>query len=649
MRDWIPVGVGGESHYIAPDPLNPDIYYGGSFGAAVGKYNRATGETQDVAPALTHPGDYRHTWTLPTVISSRDPHEIYFSTQILFRSKDAGSSWQVLSPDLTRDDPGAPPNLDPVTAADIPAGEGKRRGVIYTIAPSPLVAGEIWVGTDDGLIQVTHDDGKTWHNVTPPGLTAWSKISILDASRHDPNGAYAAVDRHRLEDMKPHFYRTHDGGKTWQEISRGIPEGSYAQAIREDTVQKGLLFAGTETGVFVSFNDGDDWQPLQMNLPNCSVRDLVIKDDDLVIATHGRSFWILDDIMPLRQARAAAGSTAYLFKPAVTYRVRPGGFEGTPLPLDEAQGDNPPDGAYIDYYLQSAPSGPVTLEVLDSAGKQVRRYASDDRLPRTDPRRLDIPAVWVKPPLALSAASGMHRFVWDIRYPGGPSTGRGGGGGGGGMFGAGGPLAPPGQYQVKLTVDGKSYTQPLTLKMDPRVKASQVDLLKQFDLARQIGAEQAQVTSAMRLATRVHEQLQSLSSKAGGSALAGQIAEVDRKTTAVAGPAPTPGQPGEGEVPLVDFTTLRALSTLLGQVSRAVESADVAPSADAVAAFAQEKQGAEKALAFWTAIKTQDVPKLNAALKQAGLPPVSLEEPRGGRGRAEAPPSTDNDDDDDFK
>ncbi len=644
-RDWRPVGVGGESQYIAPDPLNPDIYYGGSFGAAVGKFNLATDETQDVAPSLTHPGDYRHTWTLPTVISPRDPREIYTSAQILFRSKDAGNTWQVLSPDLTREDPGAPPNLDAITAADVPAGEGNRRGVIYTIAPSPLVAGEIWIGTDDGLIQVTHDDGKTWHNVTPPELTAWSKISILEASRHDPNGAYAAVDRHRLEDQKPHFYRTRDGGKTWQEISKGIPEGSYAQAIREDPVQKGLLFAGTETGVFVSFNDGDEWQPLQLNLPNCSVRDLVIKDDDLVIGTHGRSFWILDDITPLRQARAAAGSAAYLFKPPVAYRVRPEGFEGTPLPLDEAQGTNPPDGAFIDYYLQSAPNGPVTLEVLDSAGKLVRSYSSDDRQPRADPRRLDIPAVWVHPPLALSAAPGMHRFVWDVTYANSASGGQGQSRFRGGVN----PWAPPGEYQVKLTVDGKSYVQPLTLKMDPRVKTSQADLMKQFELVRQIGAEQAEVSTALRAATHLHDQLQSLTSKASGTSVAAQISELDRKTVALAGPAPTPGSPGEGEPPAIDVTTFRSLNTLLGQVARAVESADVAPSTDAVTAFTHEKQGAEKALARWTEIKTQDVPKLNTALKQAGLPTVTLEE-RGARRDAEAPSSTDNgNDDDDFK
>jgi len=629
-RDWRPIGVGGESQYVAPDPLDSNILYGGSFGAAVGKYNLTTGETQDIAPSLAHPGNYRRTWTLPTVFSPRDPHELYFSTQILFRTQDGGNTWQVLSPDLTREDPGAPPNLDAVTAADVDAGEGKRRGVIYTIAPSPLVAGEIWVGTDDGLIQVTRDDGKTWHNVTPPELTPWSKVGHLDASRHEPHTVYAAVDRHRLEDLKPHIYRTHDGGKTWQEISKGIPEGSYANVVHEDPVRKGLLYAGTETGVFVSFNDGEEWQPLQLNLPNCSVRDLVIHGDDLVIGTHGRSFWILDDLTPLRQASTGvAASEVYLFRPETAYRVRPASFEGTPLPLDVPQGENPPEGALIDYYLKSAPNGPVSLEVLDAAGKLVRRYSSEDKPPQVDPRRLDIPAYWIHPPLSLSTQPGMHRFVWDLHYagvPGGnPQSRRFGGGAG--------PWAPPGQYQVRLTASGQSQTQPLTVKMDPRVKTPQADLVKQFAMAQQIGAAQAQVSAVLLAANRLHGQLQRLASRAGeGTPLAEQIAALDRKTQALAGGAPA-ARASEGPAPPASAPgTLRSVTNVLGDVGRAVQSADVAPTADAVTAFYRAQQAMQTALAQWNEIKTQDLPKLNASLKQANLPPVSLEERnRGGR------------------
>ncbi len=369
----------------------------------VARYNLATGEGQNIAPSLAHPGSYRRTWTLPLVISPRDPHELYFSNQILFRTRDGGQTWQVLSPDLTREDPGVPPNLDASAAGNVDPGAGKRRGVIYSISPSPLVSGEIWVGTDDGLIQVTHDDGKTWQNVTPSGLTPWSKVGIIEASRYGRNTVYAAIDRHRLDDFKPHIERTHDGGNTWKEIVNGIPEGSFVNAVREDPVRQGLLYAGTETGVFVSFNDGDEWQPLQLNLPDCSVRDLVIHDDDLVIATHGRSFWILDDVTPLRQLSAqVANADTVLFRPETAYRVRPSSFEGTPMPVDTAQAENPPAGAVIDYYLKSPPSGVITLEVWDSAGKLVRRYSSSDKPPQIDPKRVDFPTSWIHFPKPLS-------------------------------------------------------------------------------------------------------------------------------------------------------------------------------------------------------------------------------------------------------
>ena len=624
FRDWRPVGAGGESGYIASDPLDPNILYGGGFGSEVAKYNLTTGQGQDIAPSLAHPGSYRRTWTLPVVISPRDPHELYFSNQILFRTKDGGQSWQVLSPDLTREDPGVPPNLDASAAANVNPGEGKRRGVIYTIAPSPLVAGEIWVGTDDGLIQVTRDDGKTWHNVTPPDLTPWSKVGIIDASRHDRNTVYAAIDRHRLEDLKPHIQRTHDGGRTWKEIVKGIPEGSFVNAVREDPVRKGLLYAGTETGVFVSFNDGDEWQPLQLNLPNSSVRDLVVHDDDLVIATHGRSFWILDNVTPLRQLSAeVAGAEVYLFRPETAYRLRPSSFEGTPMPLDTAQGENPPDGAMIDYYLKSAPSGVVTLEVLDSAGKLVRRYASSDKAPQIDSKRLEFPASWIHSPQPLSADPGMHRIVWDVRYQGEP--------GGNPMVailrGGGGPWALPGQYKVKLTVHGQSYTQPLTVKMDPRVKTPLADLVLQFQMVRQINTAQAQVSAAFGEANRLHEQLEALKSRlpkaSDQKALADEVETLDKKTMAIAGG--TSG-PGFFETEPSTTTSLRSLTTALGQVARAVGSADVAPTADAVTAFQRDQQAMQQALAQWNKITSKDVARLNPSLKQAGLPPISLEE-----------------------
>ena len=628
FRDWRPVGAGGESMYIAPDPLDNNILYGGAFGAAVARYNLETGETRNISPALAHPGDYRHTWTMPLVFSPRNPHELYFGTQILFRTSDGGQSWQVLSPDLTREDPGVPPNLDATTAADGP--KQKRRGVIYTIAPSPLRAGEIWIGTDDGLIQVTRDDGKTWHDVTPPRLTPWSKIGLLEASRHNANTVYAAVDRHRLDDLRPYIFRTQDGGKTWKTITDGIPARSFVNAVREDPARPGLLYAGTETGVFISFNDGDEWQPLQLNLPTTSVRDLVVHDDDLVIATHGRSFWILNDVTPLRQLSAeVAASPAYLFRPQAALRVRPASFEGTPLPPEEPQGENPPDGASINYYLKSKPAGPVTLEILDSAGELVRKYSSADKPPQVDPKKLDIPMYWIHADKSLSAEPGMHRWIWDVHYPGPAEpasaffTIRGA---------TSGPWAPPGRYTVRLTAGGHSATQPLTLKMDPRVATPASDLLKQFTMDQQITAQQAIIQQVAREGNFLREQLQSLRAKIGSQKPSGgqetlksQVESFDVKLTATMGAAPASNPDASGvPEPEAGETNLRTLAAAWSELGRAVESADAAPTADAVSAFAHDQQLTRKIMGEWEEVKSKDVPKLNESLRMANFAPLSL-------------------------
>ena len=617
LRDWTPIGAGGENGYIATDPLNPDIVYGGT----VTRLDRATGQQQNISPTLAHPGNYRRTWTLPLVFSPLNPRELYFSHQMLFRTRDAGQSWQIISPDLTREDPGVPPNLDAATAADN-LGSDPRRGVIYSIAPSPLAASEIWVGTDDGLIHVTRDDGKNWKDVTPPELTPWSKVSMLVVSRHAPNTVYAAVDRHRLEDYRPHIYRTRDGGKTWQHLGNGIPDGSYLNAIREDPVRKGMLFAGTETGVFISFDDGDSWQPLQMNLPNVSVRDLDTHDSDLVIATHGRAFWVLDDITPLRQVNAQVlQADAFLFKPETAYRVRPGSDNGTPLPLDEPSAENPPTGAYLNYYLKSAPAGPVTLEILDAAGKRVRRYSSDDTVRQVNPQMLEYPAIWVRTSQPLSAAPGLHRFIWDLHYE---STGA-AGGGPGRRFGAGGPWALPGTYTVKLAVAGREYTQPLTVKMDPRVKTPLADLVKQFEMAQQIAAATEEASAASREAQRLRTQLQAAREKASGQAsLVAAIEALAKKVTAIAGAAPAtvPGNLG-AELPSEDVSSIRFASGVLGRVSGAIQSADVAPSLDAVTAYQMARQALTKALAQWKELKSRDLVELNSQLQKAGLAPIA--------------------------
>ena len=463
-RDWEGLCAGGESGYTAPDPLHPEILFGGT----VSRCNVVTGDTKNVSPERgATPGQFRHAWTQPLVFSKADPHALYYANQFLYKTTNGGESWAQISPDLTREDPGAPANLNDAAAADAPAD--KRRGVIYTIAPSPLRASMIWIGTDDGLIHLTNDDGKTWQNVTPPAITAWSKVVMIEASHFNVNEAYAAVERHQLTDYEPHIYRTTDAGKNWTEITRGLPAGVYVQTIKEDPHRRGLLFTGTERAVFVSFDDGDHWQSLQLNLPPASMRDLAIHGDDLIVATHGRGFWEIDDITVLRQINDDVAKTnAFLFKPADAVLITPGNDDGTPMPRDEPLTENPPVGAMIDYYLKANASGPVMLEILDPAGEVIRKYSSEDKPPVVNPETLNIPAFWVRTPETLAAAAGMHRWIWDLR-PTSPTRMAGGAGGGfGGRGGA--PVVLPGTYTIRLTAGAKTYTQPLQVKMDPRTR-----------------------------------------------------------------------------------------------------------------------------------------------------------------------------------
>jgi photosystem II stability/assembly factor-like uncharacterized protein len=602
FHDWHPIEGGGESGYIAPDPLNPEILFGG----AVARYNLATHQDQSIPPKLAHPGEYRNEWTLPLVFSPLDPHELYFGAQVLFRTATGGQSWQIISPDLTRDDAGVPSTLDASAAANGP--KGKHRGVIYTIAPSPLRSGEIWIGTDDGLIQVTRDDGKTWQNATPSQLTPWSKVTQLEASRHDAKVIYAAIDRHRLDDLQPYIYRTRDGGKSWQLINRGIPEGSYVNTIREDPVREGLLFAGTETGVFISFHDGDAWQPLQLNLPNASIRDLVIHENDLVAATHGRGFWILDDITPLRQLTPQVAKVGeFLFDPQTAWRIRPGSDEGTPLPLDEPTGENPPSGALINYFLKSSSATPVTLEILDAAGQSIRHYSSADSPPKIDPQTLDIPAYWIHQSEPLSSDAGMHRFLWDLHYEGvaGLHARRSGTNLG--------PWALPGNYTVKLTAADHTYSQRLTLKMDPNVKSSHEELVKNFETAREITAALTGITQAANDLDHLLTQLKSLQKEAQASSqLAIFMAALERKAQAIRGELVNDAWSGVGEsVPSSDQTSLRYLSASLIELARIVESADVAPAPDALTAWARLQPIVQGTLAKWDEIKSRDIPRLN--------------------------------------
>jgi photosystem II stability/assembly factor-like uncharacterized protein len=463
-RDWAGLCAGGEAGYTAPDPLHPELLFGGT----VTRCNVETGASQNVSPEKGS-GPFRHAWTQPLVFSKADQRALYYANQYLYKTTNGGESWTQISQDLTREDPGVPANLNEAAAAAAPPE--KRRGVIYTIAPSPLRAPMLWIGTDDGLFHLTKDDGKTWQNVTPPAVSSWSKVVMMEASHFDVNEAYAAVERHQLEDYEPYIYRTQDSGKSWQKITNGLPAGVYVQTVKEDPQRKGLLFAGTELGVFVSFDDGDNWQPLQLNLPPASARDLAIHGDDLIVATHGRGFWVLDNITPLRQVNASlATPKGYLFKPAVATNVIQSGDNGTPIPRDEALAENPPAGAVIDYYLGTASNGPVVLEILDPAGDLVRRYSSDDKPKPVDPDTLNIPAFWRPTPQVLSSAKGMHRWIWDLRPTPVPRSSRQGAPGGGGEEFGPRPTVLPGNYTVRLTVGGEKYTERLIVKMDPRAK-----------------------------------------------------------------------------------------------------------------------------------------------------------------------------------
>lgn len=475
LRDWHPVGV-EEYGYVAADPRDPNIIYGGK----ITRYDKRTGQTQNIAPESVRSGKYRFLRTAPVMFSPIDPKTLYFAGNVLFKTRDEGNSWQVISPDLSRE-----------TYNDIPESIGiyktealkkmARRGVIYALAPSPKDINTLWAGTDDGLIHLTKDGGKTWKQSHDAG--AWSKVSQVEAGHFDVNTAYAAINRIRLDDPKPHILRTKDGGKTWQEIVKGLPDEPI-NTVREDPVKKGLLFAGSERAVYVSFDDGEHWQSLRQNMPATSIRDLVIKDDDIVVGTHGRSFWILDNITPLRQMSAdIAKSETILFKPQTTYRVRFSMYTDTPLPQEEPAGQNPPDGAMIDYVLKEKSTGEVVLEIFDAKGTSIRRFSSNDK-PYHIPD-VNIPLYWIRPQEMLSGEAGAHRFVWDLHYaplnvpPSYPisavyqntapePTS---------------PWAMVGNYTVKLTVNGKTMSQNFTLKTDPRVKTPTAKLQQQHDLS----------------------------------------------------------------------------------------------------------------------------------------------------------------------
>jgi photosystem II stability/assembly factor-like uncharacterized protein len=606
FHDWHPVGV-EEYGYVAADPLDPNIIYGGK----ISKTDKRTGQVQNIAPEAVRSGKYRFLRTAPVLFSPVDNKTLYFAGNVLFKTQNGGHSWDIISPDLTRE------------SWDIPLSIGiyknenmktmPRRGVIYTVAPSPKDINTIWAGTDDGLMHVTRDGGKNWQNVTPPDITSWSKISLMDASHFDANTAYAAVNRIRLDDMKPHIYRTKDGGKTWKEITNGLPNDPI-NAVREDPNRAGLLFAGSERAVYVSFDDGENWQSLRLNMPATSIRDLVIKDDDIVVGTHGRSFWILDDITTLRQATPSIASSlamtdATLFAPQTAIRVRWNMYTDTPMPQEEPAGENPPDGAIIDYFLKENAKNEVILEISNAAGQTIRRFSSNDK-PYKIPD-VNIPLYWIRPQQILSGEAGAHRFTWDMHYkpldvpPAYPISA---------VYKntAPDPTSPwvlPGNYNVKLTVNGKSYSQPLTVKLDPRVKTSAEDLKMQHDLSVQCYEGQQQAMKALAEIKSINQQIDDLSPKTK-DLLLGNLKALKTEVSFIENARPGPSFSG--------------LESAFSRIFNILHDTDMPPTSQTISAVSDHLAKLKVLSTKWNELKTTGINGVNKQLKKANLAVISV-------------------------
>jgi photosystem II stability/assembly factor-like uncharacterized protein len=616
LREWHPVGA-IEYAYVTPDPLDPDIVYGGGR-SEVSRFRWSTGQVQNVTPIPLRSAKYRTDRTEPLMFSPVDPHILYYAANVLFKTTNGGNSWETISKDLTRENPGAPPSVGSL----VPKGAEKQRGVIYALAPSFKTVSTLWAGTDDGLIWVTRDGGKDWRDITPRGLTPWNKVTQISASHFDEETAYASVSRFRINDSHPYIYRTHDGGETWKLITTGLPDFGAVDTVREDPVRKGLLYAGTENAVWVSFDDGDHWQALQLNLPHTSMRDLWIHDDDLIVATHGRSFWILDDITPLREASAALASSVHLFTPAPAYRVPRDTYSDTPPPPDEPFGTNPPDGAVIDYYLPAAAAGPVTLEILDAQGKLVRSFSSTDK-PEATAEELQkqlIPLYWIRPFRQLSTDAGMHRWVWDLHYPAPtvthhdfpisaiphdtPRYPRG-------------PSVLPGTYTVRLTVDGKTLSAPLAVKMDPRVKIPPAALENKFQTEARLASILSESSDAVFHAKSIQEQLEQMSPQANASTKDAMEA-FHKKLTALLGASGGMFAPPSEEVTLIRVNG--QASSLYGQVWQV----DAEPTASQREALGAIERDSADVLKRWHEIKSADLPALNRLLRESKAPEIQL-------------------------
>jgi len=620
LREWHPVGA-IEYGYVVPDPLDPDIVYG-SGRNVVTKEHVSTGQTQDISPIPIRGPDDRFDRTEPLFFSPEDPHRMYYAANRLYESGDGGMHWSVISPDLTREDPGAPASVGKLRLDKAV----KQRGAIYAASASALRDGLIWAGTDDGQVWVTEDDGKNWRNVTPPALTPWSKVTQIDASHFDPLAAYVAVSRFRIDDLHPYIYRTRDGGKTWALITTGLPADGAVNTVREDTVRRGLLFAGTEKAVWVSFDDGEHWSSLQLNLPHTSMRDLAVHDQDLVLATHGRAFWILDDISPLRQfTPALLDGEATLLAPAPALRVRRSTGSDTPIQPDEPAGRNPPAGAVLDYYLPRAESHPLSIEILDASGTVVRRVTSADP-PALTPAQLErelIPRYWIRMTPPLGTGAGMHRWIWDLHYAA-PRTVRRGfpisAIPGDTPLEPEGPLASPGVYRVRLRVGKRVSEAPLRVGPDPRVTIPAADYAAQLALAQRLGEGLDRSTEALLEARSIRAQLKERRAQVRG-ALIENIKELDERLATLIETSQEGLPRGIG---------LESVNGRLAALYAQVTGVDAAPTAAQVA-------DADLALAAWQALvdpwlqlRRTELAALDLGLRKAHLPPLrpELEPPR---------------------